>query len=34
MTEEREKKFMFVLRRALKMIVKWIEDEYGITDKP
>lgn len=34
MTEEREQKFMFVLRQALLMIVRWIEKEYGIADKP
>lgn len=33
MTEEREKKFMFVVRQALLMIVRWIEKEYGINDR-
>lgn len=32
MTEEREKKFMFVVRQALLMIVRWIEKEYGISE--
>jgi hypothetical protein len=33
MTEEREKKFMFVVRQALLMIVRWIEKEYGISEQ-
>lgn len=31
MTEERERRFMMMLRRALLTIVKWIEKEYKLT---
>jgi hypothetical protein len=31
MTDEREKRFMMVVRQALKMIVAWIEKEYELS---
>lgn len=31
MTEERELRFMIMLRRALLSIAKWIEKEYKLT---
>lgn len=30
---ERERRFALVVRRALLLIVRFIEDEYGITSK-
>lgn len=30
MTEDREKRFMVTIRRALMLVVRWIEQEYGI----
>lgn len=32
MNEERERRFMLMLRRALKMVVAWIDKEYKLVD--
>lgn len=33
MSEERQKRFLIMLRQALLMVVSWIEKEYGLERK-